>query len=425
MSLFALAALASILAAEPAVDASPRATLDAWLAAQNRGAFEDYAALYASKILGVKRSGPRVRRMNREAWLHDRKRMFKKKMKVGVSDVVIRPAGGAANVSFVQRWESGKYKDQGPKRMLLVLEGGRFRIAQEEMLVSEIENEYVARAQAMLILDGVLVLTTKIDKSWAKGPATADGSYTGHRAVSQARLPEEFRKLASKAVEIFDAAGKRCVATVAGFELQARAEWHFGTLEEWKTTAKSTIATEVWAQARPLLVAHLKDKKGSCGKPVFGRVAGSSSAPVIPFREVKGAMLGQARAEGKAALANKARGEDLAGMTGFRLAKHDGDASQSLLFVSINPEECTPEATLSAELIWRLGLDREPASFTLLSSGDSDFRQALLAVDLDGDGRLEVIYEGWPREQIGIMTLRSPGEQRRVCVEIPYFDCPC
>ena len=425
MHLLPLLALGGLLAAEPASVAPARATLDAWLAAQNQGQFESYAALYASKFSGVKRSGPRVRRMDRKAWLQDRQAMFKKKMNVSASNVVLTLAGGAADVSFVQRWESGKYKDEGQKRMLLVLEGTQFRIAQEEMLASKVEGQYLASEQAMLVLDGEVVLTTRVDKSWAVGPATAGAGFIGHRAVDVTRLPEGFRAWAGKPVEVFDAAAKSCTASIGGFELQARAEWHFGTVENWKTASKSAIASEVWAQAQPLLVAHLRDKKGPCGQPVFGRVVGSSTTPVIPFQEVKGPLLSVARDKAKAALADKAKGEDLSQLQGFQMAKHPADAAQSLLFISLDPELCADQESLSAELLWRVDPAKQPALFTPLSNGDADRRQALLAVDLDGDGQLEVIYQGWPTELIGILSLPKAGQPRRVFVSIPYFDCPC
>jgi hypothetical protein len=243
--------------------------------------------------------------------------------------------------------------------------------------------------------------------------------------VDVTRLPEGFRAWAGKPVEVFDAAAKRCTASIGGFELQARAEWHFGTVENWKTASKSAIASEVWAQAQPLLVAHLKDKEGPCGHPVFGRVVGSSTTPVIPFQEVKGSLLSVARDKAKAALADKAKGEDLSQLQGFQIAKHPADPAQSLLFISIDPELCTDQESLSAELLWRTDLAKQPALFAPLSNGDGDRRQALLAVDLDEDGQLEVIYQGWPTELVGILSFPKAGQPRRIFVSIPYFDCPC
>jgi hypothetical protein len=54
-------------------EADVKAFLENWLSAQNRGAFTDYADLYAGRFLGIKRSGDRKRRYNRQTWLKDRK----------------------------------------------------------------------------------------------------------------------------------------------------------------------------------------------------------------------------------------------------------------------------------------------------------------------------------------------------------------
>jgi hypothetical protein len=416
--------MAGVLAAEPSGEAAVRSTLDSWLTAQNQGKFEAYAALYASKFSGIKRSGPRARRMAREAWLVDRKSMFKKKMKVEMSNLVISLAASAANVSFTQRWASGTYKDEGPKRMLLVLEGNQYRIAQEEMLTSKIDGEYVASERAMLLLDGAIVLTGKVDPAWGTGRATADASYVGHRAVEAARLPEAFRALGGKAVEVFDTKGKRCTATVGRFELQARATWHFGMIEQWKEAAQADIAKDVWRQAPSMLVAHLDALKGGCGDLVFGRLVGSSTAPVVLFKKVDAALVPRARTKLVEAMAEKAKGEDLSRVEDFLLAENVSDATRSLLGISFDPELCTPDPSLSSETFWRVDLSKTPADFTVLSQGDSDVRTPLLAVDLDGDGDLEIIYRGWPREPVGILKL-GKGALQRWFVEVPYYDCPC
>jgi ketosteroid isomerase-like protein len=425
MTPLALLVLGTLLAVEPMGESAARSTLDAWLAAQNQRQFEAYAALYADKFTGVKRSGSRTRRMDHDAWLKDRRGMFKKSMNVEISKVAITLAGGSANVSFVQRWSSGKYQDEGPKRLFLVQEAGRFRIAQEEMLSSTVESEYLATRSAMLVLDNVLVLSSRADSRWGIGPATADAGRVGHRAVADTRLPPTFKGLADQPIELFDAAAKRCTAVVGAFELQARAEWHFGTLEEWKTAPPTTIAAEIWSQGRALLVARIKDKQGSCGEVVFARVVGSSAAPVTPFQDATGALLTSARAKAIAILSPRAKGEDLSGLTGFRLARPRLAPSLAMLFLSVDPETCAPESSTSGELVWRVDMLAKPPTFTLISDQESSFHQALLMVDVDGDGELELIYKGWPAERVGMLKLGKAGYEHRIFVEIPYFNCPC
>lgn len=124
--------------ARPAAEVAARATLDRWLAAQNDGRYDDYAALYAPGFAGVKRVGKATKKMNRAAWLKDRKAMFKAAFKVGATDVkVTLPAAGAAGgavLEFTQHWASGAFADVGPKR--IVLDAAGAQIVAEELLSS-------------------------------------------------------------------------------------------------------------------------------------------------------------------------------------------------------------------------------------------------------------------------------------------------
>jgi hypothetical protein len=75
---------------------------------------------------------------DREGWLRERESMFQKKAKVEASDVAITPAAdGTISVEFEQRWQSAGYGDVGKKRLTLVTEDGKLRIAFEEMLSSK------------------------------------------------------------------------------------------------------------------------------------------------------------------------------------------------------------------------------------------------------------------------------------------------
>ena len=112
-------------AAAPAVPIDPavQKLLDAWLAAQNRGRFADYAALYAPAFHGIRRparSGERTVELDRKKWLEDRKRMFARPQFVAARDVKATAAGDGFDVRFLQIWSSGSYSDRGEKRLTLV-----------------------------------------------------------------------------------------------------------------------------------------------------------------------------------------------------------------------------------------------------------------------------------------------------------------
>lgn len=114
-----------------------RTFLDGWLAAQNSSSYANYATMYADSFTGIRRSGSNTHNLNREAWLKDRKKMFKKKMVVEAANPEVQLAGTTASVKFEQTWASGTYKDKGDKLLNLTLESGKLKITREEMLFSK------------------------------------------------------------------------------------------------------------------------------------------------------------------------------------------------------------------------------------------------------------------------------------------------
>lgn len=112
--------------------------LNNWLAAQNKGSYPDYAAMYSKSFVGIRRSGTNARELNYNAWLKDRKNMFKNKMLVKTVNPEVEISGATATVKFEQIWESGTYKDKGDKLLYLELENKQIKIVREVMLSSEI-----------------------------------------------------------------------------------------------------------------------------------------------------------------------------------------------------------------------------------------------------------------------------------------------
>lgn len=150
----------TVVAGAPAAHAEGRtevpaeraqALLATWLAAQNRGDFAAYQALYAADFHGVRRSGARVIRLDRAGWLKDRARMFKQPMKVSAGAPQIGPAERGVALLFEQTFASGSYRDVGQKRLVVVDEGGALRIASEEMLSSDLRPEPLKPTDAALV----------------------------------------------------------------------------------------------------------------------------------------------------------------------------------------------------------------------------------------------------------------------------------
>ncbi len=141
MTLITILFLATSAFAAEISEADVKTFLNEWLAAQNTGSYSNYAAIYADNFTGIRRTGTSTYNLNRENWLKDRKKMFKKKMVVEATDPEIKLAGTTASVKFEQTWASGTYKDKGDKLLNLALENGKLKITREEMLFSKIMNE--------------------------------------------------------------------------------------------------------------------------------------------------------------------------------------------------------------------------------------------------------------------------------------------
>lgn len=109
-----------------------------WLKAQNTASYSKYAAMYSNNFAGIRRSGSITQKFDRNTWLTDRKRMFKKKMIVSEGVPKITLSGNTASIKFEQTWESSAYKDKGVKLLNLVLENGKLKIAREELLSSTV-----------------------------------------------------------------------------------------------------------------------------------------------------------------------------------------------------------------------------------------------------------------------------------------------
>ena len=108
-----------------------------WLEVQNTGSYSKYAAMYSKSFIGIRRSGSSTVNLNHDAWLKDRKKMFKNKMVVEANNTIMMLAESSATVKFEQIWKSGRYKDKGDKLLNVAIENGKLKITREEMLFSK------------------------------------------------------------------------------------------------------------------------------------------------------------------------------------------------------------------------------------------------------------------------------------------------
>lgn len=231
------------------LEAATGKLVDRWLEAQNKGDFATYQSLYANRFTGIRRSGPRTARLDRAGWMRDRARMFKSPMQVSATDRKI--AAASTVVTFTQTWQSGTYKDVGPKRLVIVVEKGAPKIAREELLASNLEKPAPFRDRLSFVLDDkwVLIDDEVADETIATGDATfvpGTNAQTSWKRVNGAALDLGKQTWKGRKVTVWGKSGKPCTTTVTGFQVVSRAYVHFGQLEEWKDKSPAEIAPLAW-----------------------------------------------------------------------------------------------------------------------------------------------------------------------------------
>ena len=426
-------------------EAALKDLLDHWLAAQNQGQFEAYEGLYASKFFGIKRAGPRELRFDREAWLDDRKRMFRKPMKVEAREPTFQAAITSAQVVFTQQFSSGNFEDLGAKRLLVVLESGKLRIEHEEMLKSELvasPGKYVKSAQDFFLtlsLDsGLYVLLPEAAVPAKLGAYRreheSDGSdvYTVSRALQDQDLDPSVSGLKGRKLRIEDG----CVATVSGFRAITRVVPHFGEVQRWNgvniddpVKAKPLSEAQITRAAYELSTPEVFAKLEGCGEG--GRFArfDTSPPPTVGVLVDDSPLAASAlTAFTKLPSVLESQKEYLAsteGATGHwwdentRTAVYEHPTSgQTLISViaSLAGGACR-DFSASAWVVY----ERQGSTLKLLMPETTPPSEIQEALDVDGDGRLEFLV-GFPGDA---QLVWPSGDRSGPALSTLDLDCHC
>ncbi|MBZ0244863.1 MAG: hypothetical protein K8H85_02850 [Cyclobacteriaceae bacterium] len=111
-----------------------------WIQSQNEADFAKYKSFYAESFQGVKRAGTNEYMFDKNGWLQDRVKMFKKKMEVKATDIQISYGVMPYKIAFNQDWKSENFSDFGAKVLLVNQVNNELRIVKEEMLESILSN---------------------------------------------------------------------------------------------------------------------------------------------------------------------------------------------------------------------------------------------------------------------------------------------
>ena len=296
----------------PVTEAQAQALLDRWLEAQNRGDFAAYEKLYASRFTGIKRVGKGMRKMDRKAWLLDRKGMFRYPTRVQAADVKVAPGLRTARLAFVQTWASPSYKDEGPKEIVAVREGGDLRISREELLSSRAparqgsptgqsaRRAATANETGNASLRIVLKLEGKDYLVVGEGapisrPRFANDKANIYTVIGTTNTDEEpdIAKWVGARIRLITDRGKTCEVVGGKLSAVARAVPHFGEVQAWRDAGMSEAeqAEAVTQHGIPLYALELTgvSSAGCVGEPVLGQPA-SVQEPVLFERIEDGAL---------------------------------------------------------------------------------------------------------------------------------------
>lgn len=389
--------------------------LDQWLAAQNQGQFEAYEGLYARKFFGIKRAGPRELRFDREAWLNDRKRMFRKPMKVEAREPKFQAAITSAQVVFTQHFASGNFEDLGDKRLVVVLESGKLRIEHEEMLRSELAvppGKPVQSAEDFfltLTLDsGVYVslpdvpVPAKLGGYRSEHEADLPDVYTTSRALPDQDLDPSLASLKSRTLRFEDG----CEGRVSSFHAITRVIPHFAEVQRWNGVSfDDTVKTKPLGEAQITRAAYklgvpaVFAKLDGCG--TGGRFArfDSSPPPVLGLSvedtELERSALAAFRQLPSVLESQQAYLESTEGATrhwwdgNTRTAVYEHPKSgQKVVSVvaALNAEACRDFSAST----WVL-YEKRGTALELLMPETTSPAEIQEALDVDGDGRLEFL----------------------------------
>jgi hypothetical protein len=421
-----------------------KALVDRWLKDQNTANFDDYQTLYAQRFFGIRRSGPREVRFDRAGWMKDRRRMFnpKRPATVAVEDFEFHPSPTGGEVKFTRRFQQGSYRDVGTKVLLLRREAAGLRIADERLLDSDLEGTTVVRdagawssALGIVSREGI-VLSLKPDANWAASnkPRTRvgrDGRQVTEWKLRDDRIPAATRALVNSPVELITDKGQTCSAKIKRLRMVA-------------VVAIDTMAAEAGGKPEPIdyewsgnpegmrVVAEIE---GGCKNALLARAAGSTAKIAV-------AKKADATTEKRALAA--ARALPLYRSIGDQAPPVKGNWDTSIPSVkTLDVEvEGKPQRWVSVGLSAENGCVETPRELwalflvdgerlTLINNPGIEAIDPDLTLDLDGDGRPEIVFKTGGEVNLGYDleggVVRRKGNRFETIEKVRnrYLGCPC
>lgn len=422
-------------------ESAAKVLLEAWLQAQNRGDFEGYEELYATRFTGIKRSGERTRKLGRDAWMLDRAKMFRRPMKVDVTNVTVNASASLARVRFDQTWSSGTYRDAGPKELLLVIDRGALRIGREEMRSSKIDKDQPTRSAFDLrMLDaGVVVLSQFSVDDLATGPLRDSEGVSGvqevRRDVVLERLPAAARTLIGARLQAIGADGAVCATQIKALEVRGQVLPHFsfGRNEngEFVERPQEQALEELW---------ELTEKGGRdlvgvldppCKNSLWVLDAGDPLPRIHTPRAVDGALLAAAMKlyerlprykELQASFLEYHPNSNEPWHGGVEAHQFQPKQGHGTLVISGWRDDGCSDFSGALSAVFEVGTS-SPPKVVLLGALDREAAEPVTAFDLDGDGHLEIM-NGSEKFRF-LINYDGKALASKELLDVLNLDCPC
>jgi hypothetical protein len=434
--LFACGVARADVAASDAAEA--RALVDQWLAAQNQGNFAAYEKLYAARFTGVRRSGPRTVRLDRAGWMKDRTRMFAKPMVVSIESLKIAASPALSRATFVQKWASGSYSDAGDKQLVLVRESGALRISEEELLASRVEKR--ARSTELppfvWVIGGRLRIVDDADEKWGKGAPELIDEEPILATKKLAKIPDEARGWLGEKVRLYTRDGSTCEAKVTGLELASLAVAHFSKRQEWSEQRKADAAKDAWELGEKTVLATLD---AACEDALWARPAKLPAPAVVAGEDARAPTRASALKAFRALPAYQKIQQSWIEEEKKRDKKYWDqldDASVKVFDATIGGKPATLVSVTAQHFdgcadwqgaLWAL-YRLEAGKLKLINDPGDSTLTPLYAVDLDGDGTVELIGSALANDfgSSASRILFVDGKVHEIePLRVPFYDCPC
>jgi hypothetical protein len=349
-------------------------------------------------------------------------------------------------VSFTQRWASGTYSDEGPKRIALVREDGVLKIAVEEMLAATRLDELdtaltIGTFVALPTSSGAVALLAPADAELASGPEVAlenDESFVVARQVG-ASAPPSLLALVGREVTVIERAAT-CTGRIESVHIARVVVPHFGTVENWSVEHYTAAerAREVWSMGS--YAYYAARVSSDCHRPVAmtfsPRATVQSFTPREPTSSERAALAGAFERTPRFAALERSYA-DYVGEIGADADHPNAPAQRGLWRASHstvvfelgarrvgtvvhNSEGCSDFGG-SSWASFELGATGAPAEHR--SSGLDDYVSVVAVFDVEGDGSLEAIIRRGMSSWGYIRLAPTPARIRTI--DVDYLDCGC